>query len=75
MVLIAGLGRRGVLSIVPQMLRGTHVNDPRTRCLQARRITIDSPDPLIVEADGEILYTGAHHLQIEVLPQHVSLMA
>lgn len=69
-VMIAdGLGRLGILSLLPKVMKGTHVGDPRVKFLQASHILIESPDPLTVEADGEIPYIGAHHLEIELLPK------
>lgn len=35
---------------------------------RARRVTIESDTPLLVEADGEIAFDGARRLEIEVLP-------
>jgi YegS/Rv2252/BmrU family lipid kinase len=74
-VIIAdGLGRLGILSLLPKVIKGTHIGDPRVKFTQAPRVVIDSPDPLIVEADGEVPFIGAHHLQVEVLPKHVQVI-
>jgi diacylglycerol kinase family enzyme len=69
------LGRAGIVSLVPKLMRGTHLGDPRIRFARTTCMTVDSPDPLTVEADGEILYLGAHHLEIEVMPRHLDLLA
>ena len=74
-VIIAdGLGRAGILSLLPKVMQGTHIGDPRIKFAQAARVTIDSPDPLTVEADGEIPYIGAHHLEIELLPKRLTVV-
>lgn len=69
-----GLGRLGILSLLPKVMNGTHIGDPRVKYMQAPRVVIDSPDPLIVEADGEIPFIGAHHLEAEILPKHVQVI-
>jgi diacylglycerol kinase family enzyme len=35
---------------------------------RARRVLIESDDPLLVEADGEIVFENARRLEIDVLP-------
>jgi diacylglycerol kinase (ATP) len=75
-VMIAdGLGRLGILSLLPKVMNGTHIGDRRVKCTQAPRIVIDSPDPLIVEADGEIPFVGAHHLEAQILPKYMQVIA
>ncbi len=75
-VIIAdGLGRLGILSLLPKVIKGTHIGDPRVQYTQAPRVVIDSPDPLIVEADGEVPFIGAHHLEAEILPKYVQVIA
>ncbi len=70
-----GLGRLGILALLPKVMKGTHIGDPRVKFAQAPRVVIDSRDPLIVEADGEIPFIGAHHLEAEILPKHVQVIA
>jgi len=62
------VGRLEILGLVPKIMRGTHVNDPRLRLARARRVLIESDDPLLVEADGEIVFEDARRLEIEVRP-------
>jgi diacylglycerol kinase (ATP) len=69
-----GLGRAGILSLVPRVMKGTHITDPAVRMAQASRAIIDSPDPLAVEADGEMPFLEAHHLDIELLPGRLCLI-
>jgi len=74
-VIIAdGLGRAGILSLLPKVMQGKHLSDPRIKFLQTPRLTIESPDPLIVETDGEIPYLKAHRVEIEILPNHLRLI-
>ena len=75
-VMIAqGLGRVGILTLIPKVMKGTHIGDPRVRFEQATRVVIESPDPLIVEADGELPFLEAHRLEIDILPKRLCLLA
>jgi YegS/Rv2252/BmrU family lipid kinase len=69
-----GLGRMGILSLLPKVMKGTHVGDPRVKFVQSSRLVIESPDPLAVETDGEIPYVDAHRLEIEILPKRLRVI-
>ncbi|MBI5034962.1 MAG: diacylglycerol kinase family lipid kinase [Chloroflexi bacterium] len=74
-VMIAeGLGRIGILSLLPKVMNGTHIGDPRVKFFRAPRIVIESPDPLAVECDGEVPWLDAHRLEIEVLPKRLRVI-
>ncbi len=73
-IVAKGLGRIGILSLLPKVMRGTHIGDPRVRFARGTRIVIDSPDPLVVEADGEIPFLAAHHLEIDILPRRLQVL-
>ena len=63
-----GVGRLEILGLVPRIMRGAHAGDPRLRMARARKVTIESDAPLLVEADGEIVFEDARRLEIAVLP-------
>lgn len=74
-VMIAkGLGRGGILALLPKVMKGTHVGDPRVAFRQGSHITIESPDPLIIETDGEIPFVGSHRVEIELLPKRLCVI-
>ena len=75
LMLVGAVGRLEILQLVPKILRGTHTADPRLRLLRARRITIESEQPLLVETDGEIAFQDARTLQIEALPGALAVLA
>lgn len=75
LLLVDAVGRVGILDIVAKILRGTHAADPRLRLARARRLRIESPSPLIVEADGEIAFREAKQLDIAVLPRALRLIS
>lgn len=66
--LVRGLSKLQMLALVPKAMQGTHVTAEPVRMTRAGKVTIASADPLPVHADGEILYTDAHHLTVELLP-------
>jgi YegS/Rv2252/BmrU family lipid kinase len=69
-----GLGRIGILSLLPRVMKGTHVGDPRIKSMRSSRVLITSPDPLAVEADGELPYLDAHRLEIQILPKRLRVI-
>lgn len=72
--LARGLGRLGILRLLPEVMRGTHVDKEPVTMAKAKRVILDSPDPLPVHADGEIIYTDAHHLEIEIIPRRLRVI-
>jgi len=72
--LARGLGRLGILRLLPEVIKGTHVDKEPVTMAKAKRVILDSPDPLPVHADGEIIYTNAHHLEIEIIPRRLRVI-
>src|SRR5581483_1239818 len=58
------LGRAGILQIIPLLMKGTHLNHPAVMMRQARRVTIETTQPVTVEADGELPFIEVRRLQI-----------
>lgn len=69
-VITEPLSRRDILQMFPKLYDGSHVDDPRVRVVQARKVTISQAvDGAAVPpafADGELV--GAEPLNIEVVP-------
>jgi diacylglycerol kinase (ATP) len=70
-----GIGRLEILALVPRIIRGTHVGDPRLRLARAKRVRIECDSPMLVEADGEIAFEDARRLEIETLPGALRVLA
>jgi len=68
LLLVGPVGRLEILQLVPKILRGAHSGDPRLQMARAKRVRIESSEALLVEADGEIAFTGTRALRVEVLP-------
>lgn len=73
--LVRGLSKLQMLALVPSAMQGTHITAKPVRMTRARQVTITSADPLPVHADGEILYTDAHELTVELLPAVLDVIA
>ena len=63
-----------ILALVPAVMKGSHITDPKVQMARARRVVITSEEPLPVHADGEIIDTAARHVEAEVLPQKLQLI-
>ena len=75
MVVAEGVNRRQVLALAPKVIRGTHTNAREATFVDGARFTVDTDLPLPVEADGEVRYSDARHLEIEVLPGALPVLA
>ena len=75
LLLVEAVGRLAILQLVPKILRGAHAGDARLRLVRAKRVTIESDIPLLVEADGEIAFQDARRLKIDLLPAALRVFA
>jgi len=57
-VTVGDIGKFELLKALPSVYNGTHVTHPKVRMEKARHITIESPERLLVHADGELLGEG-----------------
>lgn len=74
LLIAEGVGRLAILGLVPKIMRGAHAGHRRLRLARAQKVTIESETPLLVEADGEIVFEGARRLEIEVLPGALTVL-
>lgn len=58
--------KRQAFTLIPRVYRGTHLPNKRIVEMSGRRGTIETEEPMPVEADGEVL--GTTPMQFEVLP-------
>ena len=73
-VVAKGMGRLGILQLLPQVLKGQHMAHPKVVLFKTGRLSVESDVPLPIHADGELTYTGATHLEIEVLPKKLEVI-
>jgi diacylglycerol kinase family enzyme len=61
------MGRGGVLTLLPRLLRGTHLSDPRVALQPFQTLEVQAAEPVPLAADGE--YLGAFtRFSVRVLP-------
>ncbi|MHB8927344.1 MAG: diacylglycerol/lipid kinase family protein [Bacillota bacterium] len=71
-VVIGGdFGKLETLAVLPRVFTGTHVTHPRVKTYRAVKVTIESPVPLLVHADGEIV--GLTPVTFELIPGALAL--
>ncbi len=64
-----------MLSFVPRFMRGTQVGDPRVIMTRSRRVRVKVEEGTqVVHADGETLALDVRELDLEVLPQALTVV-
>jgi diacylglycerol kinase (ATP) len=69
-----GVGRVTIMRLIPKIMKGVHTNEPILQMYRARRVVIESGEPFVVEADGEIPYRETQHLEVEILPKRLRVI-
>ncbi|MHB0884800.1 MAG: diacylglycerol/lipid kinase family protein [Bacillota bacterium] len=66
-VIVGGdLGKAETLAVLPRVFVGTHITHPKVKTYRAVKVRIESPVPLLVQADGEII--GQTPVTFELIP-------
>lgn len=68
------VSRSQVLRYAPRVIRGTHLALPIAHSAEVTRVDIEVDAPLPVQADGEIVSTGARRLSVEIVPGALALL-
>lgn len=64
-----------MLSFVPRFMKGTQVGDPRVTMARSRRVRVAVQDGTqVVHADGETLTLEIRELDLEIVPQSLSVV-
>lgn len=66
-LLIGDVTKRDLLFVLPKTYKGKHLPHPRLEQLRGRVVTIDAPEPLPIELDGE--QPGTTPARFEVIPK------
>jgi diacylglycerol kinase (ATP) len=69
-----GLGRIGILSLIPKVMKGTHITDSRVKTARSTRVVIEGKHPFEFETDGEIWFDGVNRLEIQILPKRLRVI-
>jgi diacylglycerol kinase (ATP) len=70
-LLIGDLTKRDLLVTLPKTYRGRHLPHPKAELLRGAVVTVDAPEPLPVELDGE--QPGTTPVRFEIVPQALRL--
>ena len=70
-LLIGDLTKRDLLVTLPKTYRGRHLPHPKAELLRGRVVTVDAPEPLPVELDGE--QPGTTPARFEIVLQALRL--
>ncbi len=66
-VIVGGdFGKAETLAVLPRVFTGTHITHPKVKTYRAVKVSIESPVPLLVQADGEII--GQTPVTFELIP-------
>ena len=71
-VIVGDMGKLEFLKEFPTVYKGTHINHPKVTMKKGTDITIESPEPTMVYADGELL--GECPASFRVVPGALSLV-
>ncbi len=70
--IIGDMGKLELLKELPKVYKGTHVNHPKFKMKKAASVTIESTEPMLVYADGELL--GELPASFRVIPAALSIV-
>jgi diacylglycerol kinase (ATP) len=71
LVVLKKISRLRVIQIFKTIFTGDHIREPEVDYHQARKITIDTADPRVLNVDGEVL--GQTPIEVECLPKNLRL--
>jgi YegS/Rv2252/BmrU family lipid kinase len=70
-LLIGDVTKRDLAFVLPKTYKGRHLPHPRLELLRGSVVTVDAPDPLPIELDGE--QPGTTPARFEVVPRSLRL--
>jgi diacylglycerol kinase family enzyme len=66
-LLIGDLTKRDLMLTLPKTFRGRHLPHPKAELLRGAVVTVDAPEPLPIQLDGE--QPGTTPARFEVVPR------
>jgi diacylglycerol kinase (ATP) len=66
-LLIGDLTKRDLVLTMPKIFRGTHLPHPKAELLRGAEVSVDAPDPLPIQLDGE--QPGTTPARFEIVPR------
>ena len=74
-VMAESLSVPSILYLLPKAIFGTHLTDPRVKVIDFTHCKINFLEPVIVQADGEILSTSIDEIEIHIVPEFLRMTA
>jgi diacylglycerol kinase (ATP) len=74
-VLAPQVSKATVLTLVPRILKGTHINHPQVIYGRSSQLAVESEPATPVHADGEVLTRGASRIRYDLLPGKITLLS
>jgi diacylglycerol kinase family enzyme len=71
-MIVRDMGKFELLRAFPRVYKGTHVTHPKVVMGKAAEVTVESPDGILVQADGELLGEGP--VSFRLIPAALSIM-
>ncbi len=73
-IIAPAVSRLGAISLIFQLMRGTHLKNPNVTHIQCKEFSLKSGIPIPVIADGEIIDKACTEYSVEILEQKLSLL-
>jgi diacylglycerol kinase (ATP) len=64
-----------VLSLVPRLLNGSHIEQPDIHYVRSTQLSIHSEPGTPIHADGEVIAESVKNIQYQILPGKITLLA
>jgi diacylglycerol kinase family enzyme len=61
--------RRNAFSVMPKIVKGTHIHHEKVQCLAGKKVRLNVPDDWPIEADGEVL--GKGDISVSLVPRAI----
>jgi diacylglycerol kinase (ATP) len=66
-ILIGDINKRDFMTTAPKIYKGTYLAHPKVEALRARAVSVEAPERLPIELDGE--QVGSTPARFEVVPR------
>lgn len=73
-VFVPKVPKTTVLSLVPRLLSGSHIQQPDVTHFRTTRLSIESEPGTPIHADGEVIAESVKHIRYEILPGKITLL-
>jgi YegS/Rv2252/BmrU family lipid kinase len=71
-IIIGDTGKLEIIANVPRIYRGTHLSHPKVDEYRARQIQVKAQEPMLLQADGELI--GEAPATFQIIPQALHVL-